>query len=448
MPNSTDDLNRLDDLITKAKQRGADAADAVFVNSIALSHTRRLGETEKVEREESTDLGLRVLVGKKQAIVSSTDLDPAAMDELVSRAIAMARTVPEDPYTGLAEGNELCSAIPELDMLDPDEPSADTLVARARECEDAARDVPGVTNSEGAEASWSYRRLALAGTNGFAGRYEVSNHSVGASVIAGEGTAMESEYDYATTVYGADLEDAATIGRRAGERAVRRLNPRKMKTMQVPVVYDVRIAGGLLRHLVSAISGPAIARGTSFLKEKLGKNIFSDGVRIVDDPLRKRGLRTRPFDGEGIATRKIDVVSNGILGTWLLDLSSARQLGLKTTGHASRGTSSPPSPSSSNLHLEPGTQTLSELIADIDSGFYVTSLMGMGVNGVTGDYSRGAAGFWIEGGEITYPVSEMTVAGNLNDMFLSLTPANDLEFRYATNSPTVRIEGMTVAGSA
>ena len=448
MLDNTEDLNRLNDLIAKAKRQGADAADAVLVHSIALSHARRLGETEKVEREESADLGLRVLVGKKQAIVSSTDLGPAALDELVSRAVSMARSVPEDPYTGLADPDQLCASIPELDMLDRDEPSSDTLIDRARQCEDAARSVPGVTNSEGAEASWSHRRLSLAGSNGFAGGYAVSGHSVGASVIAGEGTAMESEYDYSSAVYGADLEDAATIGRRAGERAVSRLNPRKTKTVQVPVVYDVRVAGGLLRHLIGAISGPAIARGTSFLKDKLGKKIFADGVTVIDDPLRRRGLRTRPFDGEGVATRATDIVRDGVLQTWLLDLASARQLGLETTGHASRGTSSPPSPSASNLHLQPGTQTLDELIADIDSGLYITSLMGMGVNGVTGDYSRGAAGFWIEKGEITYPVSEMTVAGNLSDMYLHMTPASDLEFRYGINSPTVRIEGLTVAGSA
>ncbi len=448
MPEQSDNLNLLTDLIAKAGNRGADAADAVLVKSVALSHSRRLGETEKVEREESTDLGLRVLVGKKQAIVSSTDLTPGALDELSDRAIAMARTVPDDPYTGLADPDQLCGSIPNLDTFESDEPAPDVLIDRAARCEDAARGVSGVTNSEGSDASWTFRDMALAASNGFTGSYSVSNHTVGVSVLAGEGTEMESDYDYGSTVYGADLEDAAVIGRRAGERVVKRLNPRKMKTMQVPVVYDVRVAGGLLGHLVGAITGPAIARGTSFLKEKLGKQIFGTGIKVIDDPLRPRGLRARPFDGEGIATKKTEVVSDGVLQTWLLDLASARQLNLRTTGHAARGTSSPPSPTASNLHLEPGSQTLAELIADIDSGFYVTSLMGMGVNGVTGDYSRGAAGFWIENGEIAFPVSEMTVAGNLNDMYRHLTPANDLEFRYATNSPTVRIEGMTVAGAA
>ena len=448
MSEHSNDLDRLNDLIAKARRHGADAADALLVDSVALSHAHRMGETEKVEREESTDLGLRVLVGQKQAIVSSTDLEASALDELVTRAVAMARTVPDDPYGGLADPEQLCTDIPAVDTLDNDEPASEVLVDRAKTCEGAARDVSGITNSEGAEASWSYRRLALAASNGFAGGYAVSNHSVGTSVIAGEGTAMESDYEYASAVYGADLEDAAAIGRRAGERAVRRLNPRKMKTSQVPVVFDIRVAGGLLRHLVGAISGPAITRGTSFLKDKLGKKIFADGIRVVDDPLRPRGLRTHPFDGEGLATRQTDIVSDGILRTWLLDLASARQLGLESTGHASRGTSGPPSPSVSNLHLEPGKQPLAELIADIDSGFYVTSLMGMGVNGVTGDYSRGAAGFWIENGEITFPVSEMTIAGNLNDMFGRMTPASDLEFRYGINSPTVRIDGMTVAGAA
>ena len=448
MPETEDDLSRLNDLIGTAKQHGADTADAILVSRISLSHARRLGEIEKIEREESVDLGLRVFVGAKQAIVSSTDLDPDALDELAARAVAMARTVPDDPYGGLADPAQLCTKVPSLDINDPDEPAADVLIDRARACEDAARGVPGVSNSEGAEASWSSTRLALAAANGFAGGYSVSGHSVGTSVIAGEGTTMESDYDYATSVHGADLEDAAAIGRRAGERAVKRLNPRKAKTAQVPVVYDARVAGGLLRHLVGAISGPAIARGTSFLKDKLGERIFAEGNRIVDDPLRARGLRSRPFDGEGITTQVRDIVTDGVLQTWLLDLASARQLGLSTTGHAVRGTSSPPSPSASNLYLEPGDRTPDDLIADIDSGFYVTSLMGMGVNGVTGDYSRGAAGFWIEQGKLAYPVSEMTVAGNLHAMFMQLTPASDLEFRYGTDAPTVRIDGMTVAGSA
>jgi PmbA protein len=266
-------------------------------------------------------------------------------------------------------------------------------------------------------------------------------------VLAGTGTGMERDYDYSTSVWAEDLEDATAVGKRAGERTVKRLNARKVATCQVPVVYDPRVAGGILRHFVGAISGPSIARGTSFLKEKLGQRIFPAGLRVIDDPHRLRGLRSKPFDGEGVKNERRALIEDGVLQTWLLDLRSARQLGLTTTGHASRGTSGPPGPSPTNLYLEPGAVTPKELIGDIPQGFYVTELMGMGVNGVTGDYSRGAAGFWIENGELAYPVSELTIASNLNQMFLHLTPANDLVFKTGTDAPTLRIDGMTVAGA-
>ncbi|MEK9708342.1 MAG: metallopeptidase TldD-related protein, partial [Alphaproteobacteria bacterium] len=296
------------------------------------------------------------------------------------------------------------------------------------------------------EASWGHTAVTLAATNGFAGQYARTDCGVGVSVIAGEGAGMEAEYDFAHAVYRADMEDAATVGTRAGERAVSRLGARRMPTAQVPVVYDPRVAGGLIGHMAGAITGPSIARGTSFLKNSLNTQIFADGITVVDDPHRPRGQRSKPFDAEGIANKRRNLIDNGVLTTWLLDLASARQLDLETTGHAGRGTSGPPSPGPTNLYLEPGKVSPEELIADIEVGFYITALMGMGVNGVTGDYSRGASGFWIEKGEITFPVSEMTVAGNLPDMFRALVPANNLEFRYGTNSPTVRIDGMTVAG--
>ncbi len=442
-----DALNRLGDLIAAARRAGADAADAVLVEGVSLSHARRLGRTEKLERSESYDLGLRVLVGKRQAIVSSNDRDAQRFDALVERAIAMAKAVPEDPYCGLAEPREIARAWPELDMVDGEEPTPERLIERAAAAEDAARAVPGVTNSEGAEAGWGRSRVALAASNGFAGSYEATGHSVSAAVLAGEGTAMERDYDYTSAVHAADLRDPAEVGREAGRRAVHRLGARKVQTCRVPVVFDPRIAASLLRHLVGAISGPAVARGTSFLKEKLGQRIFPAGIAVIDDPHRWRGLRSRPFDGEGIANARRAVIEDGVLTTWLLDLASARQLKLTTTGHASRGTSSPPSPSPTNLWLEPGPVTAEELISDISAGFYVTELMGMGVNGVTGDYSRGAAGFWIEGGELAYPVSEVTVAGNLKEMFLHLAAASDLEFRTGIDAPTIRIDGMMVAGA-
>ena len=439
-------LDLVADLVAKAKVAGADAADALIVESAAVSLAQRLGKPDKLERAESADLGLRVLIGKRQAVVSSTDVSAKALAELVERAVAMAKSVPEDPYCGLAEKAEIARAVPTLDILDPVEPSADVIKERARACEEAALAVSGVTNSEGAEAGWSRSTVTLYASNGFAGAYAVSRHSVSASVIAGEGTAMESDYDYATAVYGADLESPAAVGARAGERAVARLKPRKAATTKVPVIFDPRVANSLVSHLAGAIGGTAIARGTSFLKDKLNTRILPQGVMVVDDPHRRRGLRSKPFDGEGLANRPRNIVEDGVLTTWILDLRSARQLGLKSTGHASRGTSSPPSPAPTNLYLTPGEVAPEELIAGVKSGFYVTHLMGFGINGTTGDYSRGAAGFWIENGSLAYPVSEVTVAGNLVDMFLNLTPANDLEFRYGTDAPTIRVDGMTVAG--
>ncbi len=443
-----DDRNLLDDLLKKAKARGADGADGMLARSISLSHAQRLGEIEKLEREESFDLGLRVFRGHKQAVVSSTDLSAEALDELVDRVLAMAATVPDDPWCGLADPDQLSTAAPELDMVDADEPSGEDLVAMARTCEDAARAVDGITNSEGAEAGWSRSQVVLAATNGFSGGYARTDFSVGVSVIAGEGTDMEGDYDYSQAVFRTDLEDPATTGTSAGTRAVARHGGRKMPTIGAPVIFDPRVAGGLLGHLTGAISGPAVARGTSFLKDSLNTAVFAPSITIVDDPHRPRGLRSKPFDGEGLANGKMNLVEDGVLMTWLLDLASARQLGLTSTGRASRGTSAPPSPSPTNLYLEPGTQSPDELMADIDSGYYVTSLMGMGVNGVTGDYSSGDGGFWIEGGKLSFPVTEMTIAGNLKDMYQNLTPANDLVFRYGANSPTVRIDGMTVAGGS
>jgi len=358
----------------------------------------------------------------------------------------MAKVVPEDPFCGLADPAEIARSVPDLDLCDPEEPATETLIERVRAGEAAARAVPGVTNSEGAEASWGQSRIALAATNGFRQGYAVSHSGLSVSVVAGEGTGMERDYDFSSAVYGSELEDPEAVGRRAGEKAVRRLGPRKVATAKVPVIFDPRIANGLVGHLAGAINGASIARGISFLKDKLGQRVLAAGLDIVEDPHRRRGLRSAPFDGEGLPTTPRKLVADGVLTTWVLDLRSARQLGLKSTGNASRGTSGPPGPATRNLHLEAGKQSPKELIADIASGFYCTELIGHGVNNVTGDYSRGAAGFWIEKGEILYPVSEITIAGNLKDMFLNLTPADDLEFRYGTNAPTTRIDGMTVAG--
>ncbi|MCP5371111.1 MAG: TldD/PmbA family protein [Hyphomicrobiales bacterium] len=439
-------LDRLTGLIDQATSAGADAADAILVDSTSLSMARRLGQPESVERSESTDLGLRVFVGKRQAIVSSSDLTSGALDALVDRAVAMARSVPEDPHCGLATPDLLATAFPDLEQFDPGEPSPEALADLAQRAEDAARAVVGVTNSEGAEAGWARDRVAVAASNGFAHLRAATRHSLSVSVLAGEGTGMERDYDYDARVFAADLRPAEQIGRAAGEKAVRRLNPRKVGSAQVPVVFDPRVSRSLLGHLAGAVNGAAIARGTSFLKDRLEKPVFPAGVTIIDDPLRPRGLRSKSFDAEGVATARRQVIDDGVLTTWLLDLRSARQLGLHTTGNASRGVASPPSPSTTNFYLAAGQVAPRDLMADITGGLYVTELIGFGVNSVTGDYSRGATGFWIDGGEIAYPVSEITIAGNLVDMFAHLTAADDLEFRYGTDAPTVRIDGMTVAG--
>ncbi|MEX2449978.1 MAG: TldD/PmbA family protein [Rhodospirillales bacterium] len=443
---SADSLTLLNDLIAAARRAGADAADAVLIGGTALSLAQRLGEPERLERAENTDIGLRVLIGRRQAIVSSSDTRRAALDELVERAVAMAENVPEDPYCGLADPDQIATSVPDLDICDSHDITAETLKDWSLRTEDAARAVPGVTNSEGAEASWSRTRIALAASNGFAQAYARSSVSFGVSVLAGTGTAMERDYDFTSAVYAEDLLSPEAVGRAAGEKAVKRLNPRKMPTVQVPVVYDPRAGRSLIGHLAGAISGGAVARGTTFLRKSLNTPLFAETIRVIDDPRRTRGLGSRPFDGEGLPAEPLDIVERGVLKTWLLDLRSARQLGLASNGRAARGVSSPPGPSTTNLYLDAGTPTPGELYADVKSGFYVTELIGMGVNTVTGDYSRGASGFWIENGALAFPVSEVTIAGNLKDMFATLSAANDLEFRYATNTPTVRIEGMTVAG--
>ena len=438
--------DRAERLVNAALKTGADAADAVAVRSMSLSVEVRDGAVEESERAEGDDLGLRVLVGHRQAVVSTNDLAGDASVALAERAVAMARAAPEDKFAGLADGALLAHDFPDLDLLDPDLPSVAELEAMAKTAEQGALTVKGVAKSGGASASAGIGGMVLVTSHGFRGAYLGSRHGISMTAIAGEGTGMERDYDYSSSLHAADLDSPEKIGRTAGERAVERLNPRKVSTRKVPVVFDPRISGSLVSHLASAANGASVARKTSFLRDKMGAKLFDDGIRIVDDPLRKRGLRSHPFDGEGVAHRRLALVDDGVLRSWLLDCSTARELGLTTTGHASRGVSSVPSPSPSNLHMEPGRQSPEDLIADIDDGFYVTDLIGMGVNMVTGDYSRGASGFWIENGKRTYPVSEVTIAGHLFDIFRTLTPANDLEFRYSTNAPTLRFEGLTVAG--
>jgi PmbA protein len=433
-------------LVSKARRAGADQADAVAVRAISLSVDVRDGAVEESQRSEGDDVGLRVLVGHKQAAVSTNDVKGDGVDALVERAVAMARAAPEDKFAGLADPDLLAKSFPDLDLLDPDMPGVDVLEARARAAEAAGLAVQGISKSGGASASAGIGGMVLVTSTGFRGVTIGSRHSISMSAIAGNGTGMEQDYDYSSTLHACDLDQADKIGRTAGERAVERLNPRKVTTRRVPVVFDWRVSGSLVGHLVSAANGASIARKTSFLREKLSQRIFAPGVDIVDDPLRPRGQRSRAFDAEGVVTQKLKIVEDGVLKSWILDSASARELGLQTTGHAQRGVSSVPYPGPSNLYLQAGNPSPDELIADIADGFYVTDLIGMGVNIVTGDYSRGAAGFWIENGKRTYPVSEVTIAGQLSDIFASVKPANDLSFRYGTNGPTLRVEGLTVAG--
>ncbi|MEG3163126.1 TldD/PmbA family protein [Sphingomonas sp. PB2P19] len=438
--------DRATDIVARATAAGADAADAVFAADAALDVSIRLGKLEDVGRSESEELGLRVFVGKRTASVSTSDLSEDAMRTLVERAVAMAREAPEDAWAGLAPQERLLhGAPPHLDLDDGAEVSPEQLRDAARAAEDAARAVPGVTNSEGGGASASRSVWALATSHGFAGAYAATGHGISASVVAGEGGGMQRDYAYSSARRRQHLESPEAIGQRAGEQAVARLNPGRLASGPMTVVYDRRVGGSLISHLIGAISGSSIARKTSFLLDSLGTQVFAPGVTIRDDPHRPHGLRSRPFDGEGLPVSPSAIIEAGMLESWLLDSASARQLGLSPTGHAARGVGGNPGVSTSNVFMEPGHVTPAGLVEDIVSGVYVTELMGGGANGVTGDYSRGAAGFRIENGVITGPVAEFTIAGNVKDMFLALTPANDLEFRYGVNVPTLRVEGMTVA---
>jgi PmbA protein len=439
-------LNVLSDLIADAKKAGADAADAIVADGTSVSVTSRLGKLEQLERSEGGDIGLRVLIGKRQAIVSSADRSKEALRELVERAVAMARTVPEDPFCGIAEPAELAKNMPSLDICDPAEISATTLIEKAQACEATALAVKGVTNSEGASASWGKSQVAIAASNGFARAYESSGSSLSVSVIAGADGGMETDYDYTSAVYFADLKTPEEVGRSAGTRAVRKLGGRKISSRKVPVIFDARVARGMISHFISAINGASVARGTTFLKDAMNTGVFGTHISIFEDPHRNRGLRSKPCDAEGLPNKARALIDKGLLTTWLLDLRAARQLNLAPTGHASRGTGSPPGASATNVWLEAGTDTPAALMRDIKDGLFVTDVVGQGVNGVTGDYSRGAVGFWIENGEITYPVHEITIAGNLKDMFKQLTPANDLELRYGLDAPSLRIDGMSLAG--
>lgn len=439
-------MDRACDLVERARRAGADAADAVYGANSAEGIQIRLGNLEDVERSESEHIALRVFAGSRSASIGSSDLSPQALDELAARAIDMARAAPEDRYAGLAPEDMLAvGPWPVLDLVDPEEPSPQSLRAMAEEAEDAARSVAGVTNSDGASASAGAGVFALATSHGFAGSYGSTSRSLSVSVVGGEGSAKQRDNAWRSAHHGADIPPAAEIGRLAGERTVARLGSGRMSSGAMPVIFDPRVSGTLISHLIGAMSGSAIARRSSFLLDRLGDQILAPGLAVIEDPLAPRGLRSRPFDGEGLPTRPRNLVEDGRITGWLLESASARQLGMQPTGHAARSGGAP-GVSVGNVHLAPGPLSPAELMADIREGVYLTELIGQGVNSVTGDYSRGAMGFRIVDGALAGPVAEFTVAGNLLAMFAQMTPANDLEWYRAINVPTVRVDGMTIAG--
>ncbi|WP_242078288.1 TldD/PmbA family protein [Brevundimonas diminuta] len=443
-PVSTDLLN---DIVKAALKAGADAAEAVSADRRSLSVGVRNGELEDVEREESRDLGLRVFVGQRQASVSASDLSPTTQARLVERAVAMARLAPEDPHAGFAPEDRLARRpFIDLDLFDPSERSAETLEQVSAEAEAAALAVPGVARSEGGHAGWSSTRWRLVTSHGFDGAYEGSAFSLGVGVIAEKDGAMERGGESRSTRHLSDLPGADLIGRTAGERAVARVGPRKIASTTAPVIFDNRMAGQIVSPAIGAISGPSIARGTSFLKDRMGQRVFAEGVTLIDDPFRPRGMGSTPFDDEGVAVEKRALFDDGVLTTWLLNSASARQLGLATTGHASRGLAGPSGVSTHNLHMEPGERDLAGLMADAGTGLLVTSMFGPSLNGNTGDWSAGVSGFWFVNGVIAYPVSEVTVAGKLTDLYQRLERGSDLEFRGGFNVPSLMFDAVAIAG--
>lgn len=441
-------LDRLDHLLELAKKAGADKADAVYFGEASTGIGVRLGTLEDIGRSEGEEIGLRLFLGERTAQVSVSDLSPQALREAVDRALSMAREATPDPFAGFAPDELLAKGpFPDFDLFDPavETLSSERLKAMALEAEDAARAVPGISSSEGGSASAGVSISALATSHGFRGAANGTSVSASAVVIAGEGDGRQRDYEWHSVRHLADLESPASIGLRAGQRTVERLNPSKAPTGLLPVVFDPRVSASLIGHLLGAITGSAIARKTSFLIGREGEQLFAPGTQVRDNPHLPRGLRSRAFDAEGLATSPRDFVHDGKLTGWLVDSAAGRQLGLPPTGHASRGSSGPPGVAASNLWLEPGSTSPEELMSDIKDGLYVNELIGMGVNLLTGDYSRGAGGFRIRDGKLAEPVTEATIAGHLLEIFRRMVPANDLVFRQSTNAPTIRVDGMTIA---
>lgn len=444
------DLSRLTEaLLLAAKRAGAEAADALAVEGASVSVDIRKGRLEQAERAEGVEIGLRVLMGGRQACVSASDISDWTIGQLAERAVAMAREAPEDPSVGLADPDQIARGwnLGALELADPsDDPAAAALEQDARAAEAAAMEMDGITQVE-ASAGFSRRRLHLAATNGFAGGYERTSRSVSAVAFTGEGTAMERDWAGESRVFQRDLPAIDAIGRLAAERALARAGAVKPVTGTYPVLFDERIASSLIGHLLSAVNGMAIARGASWLRDGLGQQVLPTGLSVVEDPHRPRISASRPFDGEGLPTTRRAIVQDGVLTGWTLDLATGRRLGLPSTANASRGVSQPPSPATTNIDLTPGTATRDDLIRDMGTGLLVTSLIGSTINPTTGDYSRGASGFWVEGGRILHPVNECTIAGNLRDMLMRMIPANDARDHLSTRVPSILIPGMTLAGA-
>jgi PmbA protein len=438
------------DLLAAAAHAGASAADAMAVDGRAVSIDVRSGMLEQAERSEGVEIGLRVLIGRRQASVSASDISARTIDEMAVRAVAMAREAPEDPYAGLAAPDQLARSwdAVALQLEDPaTEPEAAALQDDARRAEAAALTVAGVSQVQSASASYSRRRLFLAASNGFAGGYGRTSRAVSAVAISGEGSTMERDWAAESRSFQADLPAPESVGQLAGERAVARGGARRPPTGAFPVVYDERVAAGLIGHLLAAVNGTAIARGASWLRDGLGTQVLPAGLSVIEDPLRPRVAGSRPFDAEGLPARRRSIVEDGILQGWTLDLATARKLGMASSGSATRGTGAPPSPGTSNIALTQGAQSLQDLLREMGTGLYVTALIGAAINPTTGDYSRGASGFWVEGGQIVGPVNECTLAGNLREMLLRITPGNDARAHLSHVVPSLLVEGLTLAGS-
>ncbi|MEP5731574.1 MAG: TldD/PmbA family protein [Sulfitobacter sp.] len=437
-------------LLHAATQAGADAADAKAVRATSISVDVRAAALEQAERSEGIDIGLRVFVGQRSATVSGSDVSDRTITQMAERAVAMAREAPDDPHAGLAEPDQLATEwdVAALELCDATpEPSPQTLQDDAARAEAAALAVKDVSQVQSASAGYGAQHLHIAMTNGFEGGYARTDRGLSCVAIAGSGTAMERDYDGDGRIFQADLRAPEEIGKQAAERAVQRLGARKPPTGAFPVLFDERIASSLIGHLLGAVNGSSIARGASFLRDALDEAVLPDHLSLIEDPHRPRASGSRPFDAEGLPTKRRMIVENGVLQGWTLDLANARKLGMAATGNAARSTSSSPTPTTWNIALTQGDATHDDLIRDMGTGLLVTSMIGSTINPNTGDYSRGAAGFWVENGEVTHAINECTIAGNLRDMLRQMIPANDARTHLSRVVPSLLVPGMTLAGA-